>query len=64
MRPEELYLRDIVDAAKAIGQFLEGVERGAFLRSDLLRSAVLHKLCTIGEAAARLPREGIRSHRI
>src|ERR671924_539411 len=57
MRREELYLIDIVEAADSIEQFLVGVERDAFLQSDLVRSAVLQKLTVIGEAAARLPKE-------
>ena len=55
MRREELYLRDIVEAANAIAGFLKSAEREAFLTDDLLRSAVLQKLTIIGEAAARLP---------
>lgn len=57
MRREELYLTDIVEAADAIQQFLAGVQRDTFLQDELLRSAVLHKLTVIGEAAARLPSE-------
>jgi uncharacterized protein with HEPN domain len=57
MRREELYLADIIEAADAIQQFLTGVQRDTFLQDDLLRSAVLHKLTVIGEAAARLPSE-------
>ena len=57
MRREELYLTDIIEAADAIQQFLTGVQRDTFLQDDLLRSAVLHKLTVIGEAAARLPSE-------
>ena len=57
MRREELYLTDIVEAADAIQQFLARVQRGTFLQDELLRSAVLHKLTVIGEAAARLPSE-------
>lgn len=57
MRREELYLRDMIAAAEAIAEFLAGVTPEVFLTSDLLRSAVLHKLTIIGEAAARLPRE-------
>ena len=55
MRREELYLRDIVEAADAIAGFIEDAPRAKFLRNDLLRSAVLQKLTIIGEAAARLP---------
>ncbi len=54
MRREELYLRDIVEAAEGIAGFLAGVESEAFLKNDLLRSAVLQKLMVIGEAAAHV----------
>jgi uncharacterized protein with HEPN domain len=57
MRREELYLTDMVEAADAIQQFLAGVQGDTFLQDELLRSAVLHKLTVIGEAAARLPSE-------
>jgi len=54
MRRERLYLLDIVEAADAIRNFLDGVEESTFLREDLLRSAVLQKLAIIGEAASHL----------
>jgi uncharacterized protein with HEPN domain len=54
MRREELYLSNIVEAADVIAAFVSGCSRDDFLRDDLLRSAVLHKLTIIGEAAARL----------
>ena len=57
MRPESLYLNDIVEAADDIARFLAGIESKTFQESDLLRSAVVHKLSVIGEAAARLSRE-------
>ena len=62
MRREELYLRDIVEAADAIARFIEGAPRAKFLRNDLLRSAVLQKLTIVGEAAARLPGSFRKSH--
>jgi uncharacterized protein with HEPN domain len=62
MRREELYLADMVEAADAIAGFLQGIERGGFLGSDLVRSAVLQKLLVIGEAAARLSREFRQRH--
>lgn len=55
MRPEELYLTDIVEAAAAIGRFIEGVDEESFLQDELRQSAVLQKLIVIGEAAARPP---------
>ena len=57
MRPEILYLTDIVEAAAAIARFLANVEREAFLRDELRQSAVQQKLTVIGEAAARLTPE-------
>ena len=57
MRREELYLADIIEAADAIQQFLRTADKDAFMIDDLLRSAVLHKLTIIGEAAAHLPSE-------
>jgi len=61
MRPEVLYLTDIVDAADAIQRFVEGIQRQDFFADELRQSAVLQKLIVVGEAAARLPlafREG------
>lgn len=55
MRPEKLYLLDIVEAAEAISRFCEHVDEEQFLREELRQSAVLQKLIVIGEAAARLP---------
>ncbi|MBI3362032.1 MAG: DUF86 domain-containing protein [Chloroflexi bacterium] len=57
MRPEELYLTDIVDAADAIVRFLDKIERDDFLKDELRQSAVLQKLIVIGEAAAHLSDE-------
>ncbi|HEX8149340.1 MAG TPA: DUF86 domain-containing protein [Pyrinomonadaceae bacterium] len=54
MRRDELYLSDIVEAADPIASFLSGRGRDSFLQDDLPRSAVLHKLTIIGEAAARV----------
>jgi uncharacterized protein with HEPN domain len=54
MRRDELYLTDIAEAADSIAAFLSSRDRQSFLQDDLLRSAVLHKLTIIGEAAARL----------
>ena len=54
MRPERLYLTDMVDAADAIGRFMSGINYDDFVRDELRQSAVLQKLVVIGEAAARL----------
>jgi uncharacterized protein with HEPN domain len=57
MRPEQLYLTDILEAAKAIGLFCKDVRFEHFEGNDMLRSAVLQKLIVIGEAAAHLTDE-------
>ena len=56
MRPEKLYLVDIVEAADAIQRFIEPVTNDEFLSDELRQSGVLQKLIVIGEAAARLPK--------
>ena len=62
MRPEKLYLVDILDAADAIQRFIESTNEGEFLRDELRQSGVLQKLIVIGEAAARLPRDFQEKH--
>ena len=54
MRPERLYLLDIVEAAGSIRRFVTGVDESDFLQNEMLQSAVLQKLTTIGEAASKL----------
>jgi uncharacterized protein with HEPN domain len=60
MRTEELYLRDIIEAAEEISSFISGLDRQAFVGNKLVRSAVLQKLSEIGEAAGRIS-QGMRS---
>jgi len=55
MRPEQLYLTDILEAARSIAAFCKDVRFEQFEGNDMLRSAVLQKLIVIGEAAAHLP---------
>ena len=57
MRPERLYLLDIVEAAENIVVHVAGCDRKAFLGNVTIRAAVLHELTVIGEAAARLPED-------
>ena len=63
MRPEKLYLTDIVEAAEAIGRFCGGVSIEALLDDEMRQAAILQKLIVIGEAAARLPDEFHQSHK-
>ena len=62
MRPERLYLTDILEAVDAIGRFLKGLDEEAFLANEMAQSAVLQKLIVIGEAASRLPIEFHAGH--
>ena len=55
MRPQKLYLVNILEAADAIQRFIESVPKTEFLGDELRQSGVLQKLIVIGEAAARLP---------
>jgi uncharacterized protein with HEPN domain len=54
MRPERLYLLDILEAADAIVEHLGDRGEDAFARDRTVRAAVLHELTVIGEAAGRL----------
>jgi len=62
MRSDDLYLTDILQAADAIAGFVKGIDEVRFVGDDLVRSAVLHKLTVIGEAAARVSGELRQAH--
>lgn len=57
MRPERLYLLDIVEAADRVVIHVGGRKPDAFTGDVTARAAVLHELTVIGEAVARLPEE-------
>jgi uncharacterized protein with HEPN domain len=48
---------DIIEAAEAIARFVADLDQDRFVGDDLVRSAVLHKLQVIGEAAAHVSDE-------
>jgi uncharacterized protein with HEPN domain len=50
-------LRDILDSAKAIQHYMEGVTRDQFLTNTEKQDAILRRLEVIGEAASRLSPE-------
>jgi len=54
MRPEHLYLLDIVEAAGKVALHMAGLDREGFLGNVTARAAVLHEPTVIGEGAARL----------
>lgn len=62
MRPEKLYLFDVLDAAKAVERFCAKASEDQFLQDEILQSAVLQKLIVIGEAASHLPDEFRGAH--
>ena len=62
MRPEKLYLLDILEAAKALERFCANASEDQFLKDEILQSAVLQKLIVIGEAASHLPTEFRDAH--
>jgi len=60
-----LYLDDIVDACRKIGQYLEGIGREEFDADSMRFDAVVRNLEVIGEAARQLPgevREALPNH--
>lgn len=57
MRPETLYLADIIEAAETIAAFVQGLDESDFNQDAKTQSAVIQKLIVMGEAAARLPQD-------
>jgi uncharacterized protein with HEPN domain len=51
MRHDRLYLIDMINAADAIAEFVEGYDRDRFVADDMRRSAVQKKLEIFGEAS-------------
>ena len=54
MRPDRLYLLDIVEAADRVDVHLAERDRDKFLADITRQAAVLHELTVIGEAANRI----------
>jgi uncharacterized protein with HEPN domain len=61
MRREELYLADLIDNARAVRGYLDGVTRERWDAEDILRDAVLYRMLLLGEIASALPDE-LRDH--
>ncbi|MEJ5299895.1 MAG: DUF86 domain-containing protein [Thermodesulforhabdaceae bacterium] len=55
MRDPKLYLRDILEAIKAIEKFVKDVDLESFKNDDMRSSAVIRKFEIIGEAARNIP---------
>jgi uncharacterized protein with HEPN domain len=59
MRREELYLADLIDNARAVRGYLDGVTRERWDAEDILRDAVLYRMLLLGalpDAVARRDR--------
>lgn len=56
-RSEELFLRDILEACDAIQMDTVGLSLDTFSHVRVVRSAALHELTVIGEAASKLSPE-------
>jgi uncharacterized protein with HEPN domain len=57
MRREELYLADLIDNARAVRAYLDGVTRERWDAEDILRDAVLYRMLLLGEISSALPGE-------
>jgi uncharacterized protein with HEPN domain len=55
MRREELYLADLVDNARAVRGYLDGVTRERWDGDGMLRDAVLYRMLLLGEIASAPP---------
>jgi uncharacterized protein with HEPN domain len=55
MRREGLYVTDLVDNARAVREYLDGVSRERWDADHMLRDAVLYRLLFLGEIASALP---------
>jgi uncharacterized protein with HEPN domain len=62
MRPDRLFLHDIVDAADAIVDHIAGRDEASVSADRTVRAAILHELAVIGEAAARVSEELRQRH--
>ena len=59
---DDIVLKDIVNAAQLIAEFIEGFTKDTFSDDSKTRSAVLYQLTVIGEAVKRLSSEFRLSH--
>jgi uncharacterized protein with HEPN domain len=62
MRPDRLFLLDILEAADAIVGHIGGREQDTLVADRTARAAVLHELTVIGEASARVSTETKARH--
>lgn len=56
-RNHKLFIKDILDSINKIEEFAGDMDFNGFMEDDKTKSAVVHKLEIIGEAAKNIPRE-------
>jgi uncharacterized protein with HEPN domain len=56
-RREKKLLHDMLESARAIEQYIEGVSESSFNDDGMVRDAVYYKLVIVGEALSVLSRE-------
>lgn len=57
MRREALYTADLVENARAVQEYLDGVNRERWDSDQMLRDAVLYRMLLLGEIAGSLSEE-------
>jgi uncharacterized protein with HEPN domain len=57
MQRDELYIADLVDNARAVRGYLDGVARERWDADPVLRDAVLYRMLLLGEIASSLPED-------
>ena len=62
MRRDEVYLLDMLIAARKALKFVEGIDSAEFEDSELIQNAVMRPLEIIGEASARISTEFRKTH--
>ncbi len=62
MRRNEVYLLDMLIAARKALKFVEGIDRIEFEDNELIQNAVMRPLEIIGEASARISTEFRKTH--
>ena len=62
MRRDASAIADMLESARTIPAFTEGLDEAAFSANRLVRSAVLYQLTVIGEAARRVSKATRSAH--
>jgi uncharacterized protein with HEPN domain len=62
MRPERLYLQDILDASDRISRLLAGTEPRSLPSDERTSGSLLHNLMVIGEAASKVSKSFQKKH--